>query len=157
MPDADAGADARAESLVGHVDDGQVLDVRLLADLDALVFATDHAAVPDAGAVPDDDVARDGGRRSDEDAAADPRRVLVDRVDHHAFSRRPPDGGAASERSPGPSATFFIFEASPRFTFSSASASALTSWLSMSRLRRRPAPATSIEAESADRMRITCV
>src|SRR5205085_7321470 len=157
VPDGDPGADPRSESLVRDVDDGQVLDVRLLADLDALLLASHHAAVPDAGAIADDDVAGDGRRGGDEDIPSQLRSVPVDGVDHHVFSRSPAPGGAASETSPGPSATLFIFAASPRFTFSSASARALTSWLSMSRLRRRPAPATSIEAESAERMRTICV
>src|SRR6267143_1484202 len=157
VTDGDARADPGSEALVGDVDDRQVLDVGLLADLDPLLLAAHHAAVPDAGAVAEDDVSRHRGSRRDEDLASQPRGASVDRVDHQAFSRWPAPGGAAPSSAAGPSATFFIFAASPRFTFSSASASALTSWLSMSRLRRRPAPATSTEAESAERMRTICV
>src|SRR5207253_9190364 len=125
-------------------------------DLDPLLLAAHHAAVPDAGAVPEDHVAGDRGGGRDEDLAAEPRSVSVHRQDHQAFSRWPAAGGGP-ESPAGPSATFFIFAASPRLTFSSASASALTSWLSMSRLRRSPAPATSTEAESVERMRTICV
>src|SRR6266704_2646219 len=157
VPDRDARADAGPEPLVGDVDDREVLDVGLLADLDPLLLAAHHAAVPDAGAVAEDDVSRDRGGGRDEDLASQPRSASVDGVDHQAFSRWPSAGGAAPASVAGPSATFFIFAASPRFTFSSASARALTSWLSMSRLRRRPAPATSTEAESAERMRTICV
>ena len=57
----------------------------------------------------------------------------------------------------GPTATFRIRSASPLLTRSSASASALTSCESMSRLRRRPAPATSALDESAERIRTTWV
>src|SRR5216683_1651072 len=149
----DARADPGPEPLVGDVDDREVLDVGLLADLDPLLLAAHHAAVPDAGAVAEDDVSRDRGGGRDEDLASQPRSASVDRVDHQAFSRWPSAGGAAPASAAGPSATFFIFAASPRFTFSSASARALASWLSMSRLRRRPAPATSTEAESAERIR----
>src|SRR3989442_7334057 len=156
VTDGDARPDPGAEAPVGHVDDRQVLDVRLLADLDPLLLAANHATVPDAGAVAEHHAASDRRGRSDEDLATQPRSMSVHAVDHHAFSRWPACGGG--EESPvGPSATFFIFSASPRFTFSSASANALTSWLSMSRLRRRPAPATSTEAESAERMRTICV
>src|SRR2546423_2085392 len=152
----DARADPGAEALVGHVDDRQVLDVGLLADLDPLLLAAHHAAVPDAGTIAEDDVTGDGGGGGDEDLPAAPRSVSVPGVDHQAFSRWPPAGGGA-ESGAGPSATFFILAASPRFTFSSASANALTSSLSMSRLRRTPAPATSTEAGSAERMRTICV
>src|SRR5207253_157337 len=82
VADGDSRADPRADAPVGDVDDREVLDVGFLADLDALFLAADHASVPDAGAIADHHVSRDGGPAGDEDVAPETGGVAVDRPDH---------------------------------------------------------------------------
>src|ERR671936_1391171 len=157
VPDGDAVAHHGREPARVDVDDGVVLDAGVAADADALDVAAENRPVPDAAARADDPVADDAGARGDEDAFAELRRLPPERPDH-AFSLLPgAPGGTAPDSPAGPEAALRMRSASPLFTRSSASARAFTSCESMSRLRRRPAPATSTLELSADRIRTTCV
>lgn len=70
VADGDAAADDAWE-VIGEVEDGVILDVGLLADLDAVDIPAQDGSVPDAGSVPEGDVAEDDGGACDIDMGAE--------------------------------------------------------------------------------------
>lgn len=101
MADGDVAANDRAE-VVGQVNHGVVLDVRVIADDDAVDVTPQHGSVPDARVIAEGDVADHRGAAGDEDPLAEPRGLaqelvqLAAQVIHEADSRR--DRPVANEK-----------------------------------------------------------
>src|SRR5262249_15285912 len=70
----DPAADDAGDPRVG-VDHAQVLDVRLVADLDPLGVSPDHRVVPDAHVLPHVDVTEDDRPGGDEGGRVDHERI----------------------------------------------------------------------------------
>src|SRR5262249_27315466 len=99
VPDGHAVADARGAALV-DVDERQVLEVRALADLDAIRVSAAHRVEPHARVGPDRDLAPHHGAGGDVDARVQRRRPPPNARPGHARPAGMPTNGLVERSTP---------------------------------------------------------